>query len=1323
MNKFYLSAVSVMISTVLSAQEVHFKQIPPPPPAPQTILDLDGFEFDGATFTDVDGDHDQDILVSARDSDNKTSVQIYLNDGFGNYLGKIQTPIKGLYITSFVVADVDGDQDQDVLVDGINLYKNGGKGDYTEVEVPFERISNSAAAFADIDGDQDQDVLISGYTADYKNITKLYRNDGLGKYTEVEGTPFEGVRRGSIAFADIDNDQDQDVIITGYGTYGGVTKLYKNDGNGSYTEVTDTPFDQFDNSAVAFADIDGDHDQDVLISGYSNSQYKPITELYKNDGKGNYTKVIETPFEGASGSSMAFADVDGDFDQDVLITGYNGQKEFAKLYRNNGSGGYTEVLETYFKGVEQGLIAFADVDGDQDQDVLITGLLGLRTLKLYQNNGTGHYAEVTGTSFTNTYTRAVAFADVDNDNDLDVVISECDIDCFTKLYQNNGIGQYTEVKGTPFIGVYHGAITFADVDGDQDQDVLITGGYDDNRGSHATAQLYKNDGAGNYTLVANTPFKGVEFSAAAFADIDNDNDLDLLITGDDLFYYTTRLYKNNGSGDFTLVEKYFDGVREGSIVFIDVDNDQDQDLFVAGNTYSGSAIWLYKNDGSGNFLNVKEKEFDGTYGSIDLADIDGDSDLDFLLTGYFTPPRPGSTSKPGAVTKFYKNDGQANYTEVVDTSFDKLYDASVAFADVDNDQDQDVLMVGYIGQGQRVTKLYQNDGSGDYTEVIDMPLQALGNGSIAFADVDGDTDPDVFLPGSGSPSHYVAKLYRNTHCSLTTDVQTACGSYTWIDGKTYTKSNRSARYSFANESGCNSVVALDLTIFGTTGTQVVTACERYTWMDGKTYTESNNTATHTLPNAAGCDSVVTLNLTILHNTTATDVQTACERYTWIDGKTYIESNNTATHTLTTTAGCDSVVTLDLTITEIATDTDIQTACGSFTWIDGKTYKSSNNTATHTLKSKAGCDSLVTLDLIIKKSTFGTDNITACGSYTWINGKTYSRSNFKDTYTLTNAAGCDSIVSLNLTINNPLTTTDSITACGSYTWIDGKMYTQSTITKHRFSNPTTCDSIVILNLTINQPTKGTEVVTACESYTWIDGKTYTESNNTATHSIANTSGCDSVVTLNLTIQHNTTATDVQTACGSFTWIDGKTYTESNSTAKHTLTSVAGCDSVVTLNLTITEIDTATTVSEMTLASNEKEATYQWLDCNNNYAIVSGETSQSFTASDPGSYAVEVSKNGCRDTSACVTMAVLGIIDNTFVNDIQMYPNPTNKTIHIDLNRFYADINVEVKDLNGKTVKSASYANTNQVSFDLPKTGMYFVEVRSQQERAVFRVVKQ
>ena len=161
-------------------------------------------------------------------------------------------------------------------------------------------------------------------------------------------------------------------------------------------------------------------------------------------------------------------------------------------------------------------------------------------------------------------------------------------------------------------------------------------------------------------------------------------------------------------------------------------------------------------------------------------------------------------------------------------------------------------------------------------------------------------------------------------------------------------------------------------------------------------------------------------MTINHSNTGIDEQTACESYTWIDGITYTESTNEPTFTLTNAAGCDSIVTLHLTINRSNTGIDEQTVCDSYTWIDGVTYTESTNEPTFTLTNAAGCDSVVTLHLTINHSNTGIDEQTACDSYTWIDGVTYTESTNEPTFTLTNAVGCDSVVTLHLTMVCPPT---------------------------------------------------------------------------------------------------------------------------------------------------------------------------------------------------------------------------------------------------------------------------------------------------------------
>ena len=99
------------------------------------------------------------------------------------------------------------------------------------------------------------------------------------------------------------------------------------------------------------------------------------------------------------------------------------------------------------------------------------------------------------------------------------------------------------------------------------------------------------------------------------------------------------------------------------------------------------------------------------------------------------------------------------------------------------------------------------------------------------------------------------------------------------------------------------------------------------------------------------------------------------------GTTYDETNPSGTETLTAVAGCDSIVTVDLVFNAISSSTDVQSACDSYIWIDGNTYTASNNSATWVLPSVSGCDSTVKLDLTITNSNTGTDTKSACDTYT------------------------------------------------------------------------------------------------------------------------------------------------------------------------------------------------------------------------------------------------------------------------------------------------------------------------------------------------------
>jgi len=311
-------------------------------------------------------------------------------------------------------------------------------------------------------------------------------------------------------------------------------------------------------------------------------------------------------------------------------------------------------------------------------------------------------------------------------------------------------------------------------------------------------------------------------------------------------------------------------------------------------------------------------------------------------------------------------------------------------------------------------------------------------------------------------------------------------------------------------------------------------------------------------------------------------------------------------------------------------------------------------------------------------------------------------------------------------------TDTRTECNSYTWIDGNTYTSNnnTATYNYVGGAANgCDSLVTLDLTINNSAIGTDVHSACNSFTWIDGNTYTASNNSATYNYVGgaVNGCDSLVTLDLTINNSAIGTDVHSGCNSFTWIDGNTYTASNNSATYNYVGGAanGCDSLVTLDLTINNVSNLTTsISGTTISANNSGATYQWLDCNNNYAIIPLETSQSFTATSNGNYAVELTENGCVDTSACIAITNVGLLENGFGKMLLVYPNPTHEKFTIDLGTIQENTQITITDILGKLIISKNIIQSQILSLSIEEpAGIYNIRIQSGNKMSIVRLIKQ
>lgn len=300
---------------------------------------------------------------------------------------------------------------------------------------------------------------------------------------------------------------------------------------------------------------------------------------------------------------------------------------------------------------------------------------------------------------------------------------------------------------------------------------------------------------------------------------------------------------------------------------------------------------------------------------------------------------------------------------------------------------------------------------------------------------------------------------------------------------------------------------------------------------------------------------------------------------------------------------------------------------------------------------------------------------------------------------------------------PTTSSLSATACESYTWTqNGQTYTNSGSYNDTLQNAAGCDSIITLNLTILSATTNTLNETACGSFT-LNGQTYTAS-GVYTQNLTNAAGCDSTLTLNLTINSATTSTMNETACGSFT-LNGQTYTASGVYTQN-LTNVAGCDSTLTLNLTINAMPvmTVTDNGNLTLSASSADS-YQWFNCTTG-AVIPGETTATLTVSQNGSYAViGTNAQGCVDTSNCIVIDYISVEENAF-EVVNVFPNPTIDVVQISFESNTALI--LVNNALGEQLQQLDVTSGAVISLKDYEAGIYFITIKTPLGVTLKRIVK-
>lgn len=400
-------------------------------------------------------------------------------------------------------------------VDSANLESDfsqevSGKLDaFSKVNTALENVSEGNGSFADYDRDGKLDVMLSGYT-DTENgkSTLFYKGDGEFNFSYDNSIQF--AQAGKAEFVDQDHDGFTDVLITGFdydcGGNGGLTELYSNTTNGEGTfwnQAQGTGLDAIYRGSVAWGDFNHDGFEDAFVTGFI--EEGRIAKLFKNNGDKTFSEVEfnqESGLQGVHYSTANFVDVNNDGWLDIFYMGATGsQGKTAQLLINNGDETFTPVdIESLgISPTARGNSAWGDFDNDGDLDLLITGTEtdgGSGVTKIYVNNGDNSFSQLEQ-SFSPLINGWSEWGDLNNDGLLDFaiiggnpyngggrgkpkgalseIIIPIDEPNFAFIYFNNGDGTFTESnEGLTALGSFP-SIAFGDIDNDGDLDILTTG--------------------------------------------------------------------------------------------------------------------------------------------------------------------------------------------------------------------------------------------------------------------------------------------------------------------------------------------------------------------------------------------------------------------------------------------------------------------------------------------------------------------------------------------------------------------------------------------------------------------------------------------------------------------------------------------------------------------------------------------------------------------------------------------------------------------------------------------------------------------------------
>ncbi|MBE7465806.1 MAG: VCBS repeat-containing protein [Planctomycetes bacterium] len=533
--------------------------------------------------------------------------------------------------------------------------------------------------------------------------------------------------------------------------------------------------------SLAWGDYDNDGDLDLVLAGWTGS--KRITKIYRNDG-GNFTD-IGAALEPVSYCSTVWADFDNDGDLDLFTGGRATNPSTTKNLISNGSfeepvithpaGWYIygsgrlngwqvrwvhdaqrvspvlaatgPVLELQKSGVLPGIAAaagnqYAELDSDTEGPDF-SGNDILPTVAISQT------VESIPSTYYNLKWKVRARPGNWGTQTLRVSVNDAIV------YEGAAPADWTEMSKRIYCRTDELKVEFADMGDANSYGVLLDDVRLTNEGGRERriSKLYRNE-KGTF-VDSGIKFPGLWFASAAWADMDNDGDPDLAISGTTYAGRTCSVWRNDKT-TFTNIGAEMTGFSSGCVSWGDVDKDGDVDLAASGWTGEDKFAALYKNEG-GTFSNSGTSLEPVSFCSLAWGDYDNDGWLDLALAGRGDPVLDIRHAY------IYKNTGGTLYA-ADKTSLTPISSCTLAWGDFDNDGDLDLGAVGWTGE-RRMCRVYRNDRK----EFLDLEAELEGvsyrNGALAWGDLDNDSDLDFVVAGNSTNEEEdtvkVARFYRN----------------------------------------------------------------------------------------------------------------------------------------------------------------------------------------------------------------------------------------------------------------------------------------------------------------------------------------------------------------------------------------------------------------------------------------------------------------------------------------------------------------------------------------------------------------------------------